>query len=106
MSWREQVRIFSEADCIAGEFRSDMHNAIFSRKGAVVICFNWITDVQSRIANFRSQKVGYILADDNLPRVFPLEGGFVSYSVNPARFRKALIEAGLLKRACQKGGIS
>ncbi|MDB5457114.1 MAG: capsular polysaccharide biosynthesis protein, partial [Caulobacter sp.] len=72
LSWRRQVRLFSGADYVIGEFGSGMHNTLFSRPGTQVVCFNWIVEVQSRIANFRGQGVGYLLPPDNQPRLFSL----------------------------------
>jgi capsular polysaccharide biosynthesis protein len=92
LSWRRQVRLFSRARYVVGEFGSGMHSTLFSRRGGKVICFNWIVDVQSRIANFRGQNVGYLLAPDNRPRLFSLEGEFSSYTVDPDAFRRVLNE--------------
>ena len=93
MSWRRQVEMFSHAECIVGEFGSGMHNALFAPRGARVVCLNWIVDVQSRIANFRKQSVGYVLpTGDELAR-FKLDRSFVSYEVDPERCRAAILEA-------------
>ncbi len=62
-SFEEQVAIFDAARIIVGEFGSGMHNAMFSRPGTKVVCLNWITPWQSRIAQFFGHEVGYIAPD-------------------------------------------
>jgi O-antigen biosynthesis protein WbqL len=93
MSWRRQVEMFSHAECIVGEFGSGMHNALFAPSGARVVCLNWIVDVQSRIANFREQSVGYVLPTGNELARFKLDRSFVNYDVDPERCRAAMLEA-------------
>jgi capsular polysaccharide biosynthesis protein len=93
IAWRRQVEMFSYAECIVGEFGSGMHNALFAPHGAKVVCLNWIVDVQSRIANFRRQSVGYVLpTGDELAR-FKLDRSFVNYQVDPERCRAAILQA-------------
>ena len=90
MSWRRQVELFSHADCIAGEYGSGMHNALFAPRGARTICLNWIVEVQSRIANFRDQDVGYLLPPDGEPRLFGRDGRMLEYEIDPGQFRDVL----------------
>jgi O-antigen biosynthesis protein WbqL len=70
MSWVDQVRLFSGARLIVGEFGSGMHNAIFSRVGTRVVCLNAVNHVQSRIANSFGHDLGYLLDRDGLARRF------------------------------------
>jgi O-antigen biosynthesis protein WbqL len=90
LTWRRQVELFSRADCIVGEFGSGMHNSLFSPSGARVICLNWIVEVQSRIANFRQQSVGYLLPPDGEPRLFARDGRMIKYEIDPEHLRLAL----------------
>lgn len=90
MSWRRQVELFSYADCIVGEFGSGMHNALFAPAGTTVICLNWIVEVQSRIANFRHQSVGYLLPQDGEPRLFARDGRMINYEIEPEKLDHAL----------------
>jgi O-antigen biosynthesis protein WbqL len=73
MNWYDQVSLFANCRLLAGEFGSGLHNAIFSPAGTRVVTLNWIVDVQSRIANFRQQQVGYILPSDGQPRGYSIE---------------------------------
>lgn len=81
-----QIQLFSEAELIVGEFGSGMHNALFAPMGASVVCLNWISDVQSQLANLRGQRIGYILPDDNLPRTFHFEQETAAFTINPKTF--------------------
>ena len=88
--WREQLRLFAGARVIAGEYGSGLHNTLFSPRGAQVVSLNWITDVQSRVANFREQDVGYVLPDDGEPRRFSLEHSLQRFRIDPADLREKL----------------
>jgi capsular polysaccharide biosynthesis protein len=88
LSWREQLRTFAEADVIAGEFGSGLHNALFAPSGAKVLALNWIVDVQSRITNFRGQDIGYLLPDDGEPRGYSLGQPTQRFRIDPAAFRE------------------
>ncbi len=90
MSWAHQVAAFSRAEVVAGEFGSGMHNTLFSPEGARVVCLNWIVEPQSRIANLRRQRIGYVLPPDGQPRLFGLDGRFSDYEIDPAAFRQGL----------------
>ena len=83
LAWEEQVRIFSYATVIAGEFGSGLHNAILSPYGAKVIALNWVgNDVQSRIGNFRGHDVGYIFPSDGSPRLHNSETANAKFSID------------------------
>ncbi len=90
LSWREQLAVFADAGIIAGEFGSGLHNALFAPHGAKVVALNWISDVQSRIANFRGQEIGYVLPDDGRPRGYGLEQPLQRFRIDPAEFRERL----------------
>lgn len=91
LSWPQQIATFAQASVVVGEFGSGLHNALMSPPGTRVVAFNWIVDVQSRIANFRGQNVGYILPDDGRPRGFTLEDqGHQPYSIDLDTFRRRL----------------
>ncbi len=93
LPWREQVGVFAGAHVIAGEFGSGLHNALVSPRGAKVVALNWIGEIQSRIANFRGQDIGYVLPDDGQPRIFHLEGSLQRFRIDPVEFRDRLSEA-------------
>lgn len=88
LSWADQVRLFSGAELIVGEFGSGLHNALFAPEGARVVALNWINEVQSRIAAFRSHDLGYILDSDGAPRVFSPEPNLQGFRIDPADFRR------------------
>ncbi len=90
LPWARQLDAFNRAAVIVGEFGSGMHNALFSRKDTKVVCLNWISEVQSRIANYRGHRVGYILPSDGISRLFDLEGKFHEYHIDPDEFRSTL----------------
>jgi O-antigen biosynthesis protein WbqL len=90
LPWREQVALFAGARVIAGEFGSGLHNTIFSPPGSAVVALNCIGEIQSRIANFRRQDIGYVLPDDGRPRGFRSDGGLQRYRVDPTDFREKL----------------
>jgi capsular polysaccharide biosynthesis protein len=86
----EQIALFSNADLIVGEFGSGMHNALFAPKSCKVFCLNWISDVQSHIANLRGQEIGYLLADDAKPRTFQFQEVTDEYRIDPLAFAERL----------------
>ncbi|CAN5285572.1 DUF563 domain-containing protein [soil metagenome] len=96
LSWRRQVELFSYAECIVGEYGSGMHNTLFSPQGARVVCLNWIVEVQSRIANFRRQSVGYLLPPDGKPRLFAINGAMTRYEIDPDSLRRTLAALALV----------
>lgn len=93
LPWREQLALFSGARVVAGEFGSGIHNTLFSPAGTKVVALNCIGDTQSRIANFRRQDIGYVLADDGQPRVFHGGAQLQRFRVDPGAFRSALTTA-------------
>lgn len=72
LPWLEQVRLFTSARLVVGEFGSGMHNALFSPPGAKVVCLNIVNELQSRIANACGHDVGYLLDPDGAPRKLSL----------------------------------
>jgi capsular polysaccharide biosynthesis protein len=89
LSWRRQVEIFSHAEVVAGEFGSGMHNTLFAPKDAKVVCLNWLVEVQSRISNFRRQRVGYVMPKGDQPKLF-VPGEQFEYEVDVEQCRQAL----------------
>ncbi|WP_297513986.1 DUF563 domain-containing protein [uncultured Caulobacter sp.] len=105
LPWEEQARIFAGARLVAGEFGSGLHNALLSPEGCQVVSLNWVTDVQSRIANFRGHDVGYILPTDGRPRLFSVEAQVNQpFTIDPADFRRKLAIA--LERAETRAGMA
>nr|WP_295106348.1 glycosyltransferase 61 family protein [uncultured Caulobacter sp.] len=90
LPWIEQARIFSRASVVAGEFGSGLHNALLSPAGCQVVSLNWLVDVQSRIANFRRQDVGYILPADGRARLHAEEQQSQPFTIDPVEFRAKL----------------
>lgn len=90
LSLAEQIRLFASATLIVGEFGSAMHNALFSPRGATVLCLNWINALQSRIAQVKEQRIGYLLPDHGAPVMHVVGAGKASYRVDPEVFRRCL----------------
>ena len=88
----EQIRIFAGAKLIVGEFGSAMHNALFSPPGATVFCLNWINALQSRIAQLKEQRIGYLLPDHGAPVTHVLGADKASYHIDPVVFRRCLAQ--------------
>ena len=57
---QEQIRIYAQADVIAGEFSSALHNSLFMRPGSGVIAINFFNSYQSAICRVRRQKIAYV----------------------------------------------
>jgi hypothetical protein len=85
-----QVKTFSEARLVVGEFGSSMHNALFSPMGTNVLCLNWISHLQSRVSCLRRQPTGYILPSNGKPLKFVEGAASASYHIDPDRFRRTL----------------
>ena len=65
LSWREQVRLFADADIVLGPFGSGMHNTLFSPATTLSVVLgssrmNWI---QSGIAALRRQRMAYLFPE-------------------------------------------
>lgn len=86
----EQIRMFASANLIVGEFGSAMHNALFSPRGATVLCLNWINALQSRIAQLKEQRIGYLLPAHGAPVTHLPGAGKASYQIDPNVFRRCL----------------
>jgi|GEM_PF-2712299 len=87
----EQIRMFAGARLIVGEFGSAMHNALFSPRGSTVFCLNWINALQSRIAQLKEQRIGYLLPDNGAVK-HVLGAGKASYRIDPIVFRRCLAQ--------------
>jgi tetratricopeptide (TPR) repeat protein len=68
MTVAEQICIFSEANVVAGEYSSALHNTIFSPAGTTVISLNRINWYQSRIGRLKQQRIAYIPPADGVWR--------------------------------------
>jgi capsular polysaccharide biosynthesis protein len=90
LSIAEQIALFARADLIVGEFGSAMHNALFSPPGATVFCLNWINGLQSRIAQLKQHRVGYLLPSNGVPVKYVEGAPLQSYHIDPQQFRKCL----------------
>ena len=58
--WREQVRIFTNANIVAGMFGSALHGTIFSAPGTRVGAIGPLNAMQSHIAAIRRQRNLYL----------------------------------------------
>lgn len=92
LSVAEQIAAFARAELVVGEFGSAMHNTLFSPPGTTVFCLNWINGLQSRIAEVKGQRVGYLLPSDGKPVKFEEAGALRTYHIDPQRFRACLRE--------------
>ncbi|RUP07723.1 MAG: glycosyltransferase family 61 protein [Hyphomicrobium sp.] len=87
-----QIRLFSGAKLVVSEFGSALHNTMFSGP-CDIISLNWITCIQSRIAQLRQQNIGYVLPPLG-PLTFQreLEQTKREYWIDPEDFRRKLAE--------------
>ena len=60
MSIAEQLRMYSHARVIVGEFSSALHNAMFMAPGSGVVAINFFNSYQSAIARMRRQVIAYV----------------------------------------------
>jgi O-antigen biosynthesis protein WbqL len=90
LSIAEQVRLFGEARCIAGEYSSALHNALLAPEGTAVVAFNWVNHYQLCIAQAKGHGLAVIA---------PEAGRFIGANTSPAEiftisadsFRAALL---------------
>ena len=90
LSIAEQVRAFTSADLVVGEFGSAMHGTLFSPSHTKVLCLNWINGMQSRIAQLKRQDVGYILPSDGVAVKYVPGAAPVDYHIDEQAFRRCL----------------
>ena len=90
LSIPEQIALFSDARLVVGEFGSAMHNALFSPSTTAFLCLNWINTCQSRIAQLKRQRVGYLLPSDGNPVKYDDGAPSADYHVDPTTFRRCL----------------
>lgn len=84
-TWFEQIRLFADAKLVVGESGSGLHNTLFSGSGTAVLCLCPSTQVQGTIAALTDQKLFFLCPDSQVP----VDGGW-EYSIDPARFQRAL----------------
>ena len=91
MDWSDQVARFSSANLIVGEYSSGMHNALFSPAATNVLVVNWVNDVQQRIAQSCSHRIGFVMPEDGNPRWFSHDRNVrQDYAVDPWEFIRAI----------------
>lgn len=90
LSIAEQIDLFSRAELVVGEFGSAMHNTLFSPRDTNVLCLNWINGLQSRIAQLKGQRVGYLLPSDGTPVKYVEGAALKTYHIDPDRFQECL----------------
>lgn len=86
----DQIALFARAELVVGEFGSAMHNALFSPPGTSLLCLNWINGLQSRIAELKRQRVGYLLPSSGTPVTYRLGAAAANYHIEPDRFRQCV----------------
>jgi len=82
LSFERQIALYDEADIIAGEFSSALHNALFARSGCRVLAINWINWYQSRISSLMDQPIAYL----------PTEIGFIDWQSQASGFQTLKID--------------
>jgi capsular polysaccharide biosynthesis protein len=95
LPWPDQVRMFSRASHVIGEYSSALHGALFSRPEAKVIALGYIrdNDVQSAIAGATGQALAYLLPRDGQMPVFARERQRVQkFEIAPDDLRRCLDE--------------
>jgi capsular polysaccharide biosynthesis protein len=75
-----QIRLFSHASVVVGEFGSGMHNTVFSPRDTKIGVLGFNNLVQSFIAALRSQRIAYLRVD------YDSDGK--NYSINVDSFRR------------------
>lgn len=88
LTWAEQLMVYRGADCLAGEYSSALHNALFARRGVKVLSLNRINWYQSQIARLRGQRLGFVPPADGLMRDWRQRGDTpVAYHIDCARLK-------------------
>ena len=60
LAFSEQVALFRQATLVVGEYGSALHGTIFSPASTRVLCLGFDSDVQTKIAAFRGQRMAYV----------------------------------------------
>jgi hypothetical protein len=93
LSLREQLAIYRNAICIAGQYSSALHNSLFARRGIKVLSLNRINWYQSMITRLRGQYLGFVPPDDGLMRDWRTRGNTpVEYRINCVQLRTYISE--------------
>jgi len=90
LSFHEQIELYRNCICIAGEYSSALHNSLFSQDGTVVISLNWINWIQSRISALKNQPVVYISPIDGIHDWRSQHGGSQKLHFDVDLLQKAL----------------
>lgn len=94
LSLREQLALYSGAECIVAQFCSAAHNALFAPPGTPVFCFGWMNALQSRIAALRGQPLAYMRPSDR-DLIYPTDDKrppIYSFRIDCAALRRTLPE--------------
>jgi hypothetical protein len=70
LSLRQQLALYSNAECMVSMYSSASHNAIFAPRGARIFCFGWMNRCQSGIAALRGQPIAY-MSPSNCDIIYP-----------------------------------
>ena len=89
LSVEEQIRVFSAAKVIVGEYGSGLHNAIFSGPGTRIVAINFFNNYQSKIARLRRHRLAFVP---------PQDGRFRHWRLTRDLPRKFSVDIGLLRQ--------
>jgi len=99
----EQIALFARARIIVGDFGSAMHNTLFSPPGALVLCLNMVTGLQTRIAELKRQRVGYLLPSSGEAVMYRFGAPRKSYHIDPQQFRAYVRACHAISRGHEPG---
>ena len=88
----QQMTIFRAAKCVAGEYGSALHNALFCGNDTVVLALNRINSLQSIIARQRQHRIGYILPTSGQAVTYEEGRGIQQYQISNNLFQERLRE--------------
>jgi O-antigen biosynthesis protein WbqL len=91
----EQIKVFSQAALIVGQYSSALHNALFAPAGATVIALNRVNWYQSMIARLRRHRLAFIKPRDGVFRNWRLRArGDAAFAIDPQEVARVLRLAG------------
>ncbi len=99
----EQIALFARATIIVGDFGSGMHNTLFSPPGALVLCLNMVTGLQTRIAELKRQRVGYLLPSSGEAVMYRFGAPRQSFHIDPEQFRAYVRACHAISRGHEPG---
>ncbi len=92
LSIQEQIRAFAQAEIVAGEYSSALHNTIFSPPGTRVIGLNRINWYQSRIGRLKRQPITYVAPADGVWRDWRAHKDRADFAMDCAQVRRVVLQ--------------